>query len=81
MVRDPIRDHKHAAKLLLRAYKAAEPDAVRRVRAVIHSANPEHPATLIRGVKPVGLQKCQHVIAVEHGYADWSDLLDGERAG
>jgi hypothetical protein len=71
--RDPIRDHKQAAKQLLRAYKAGAAGAKARVQHHIRSARPAH------GGEPVGLQKCQHVIAKELGYESWMDMLDEER--
>lgn len=73
MVRDPIRDHKAAAKRLLREYKAGDAKAKARVHRHIRNARPEF------GARPVGLQKCQHVIACELGYESWTDMLDEER--
>jgi hypothetical protein len=73
MVRDPIRDHKQAAKQLLRDYKAGDAPAKVRVHRHVRSARPEY------GARPVGIQKCQHVIAKELGYESWIDMLDEER--
>jgi hypothetical protein len=69
--RDPIKEHKQAAKRLLQAYKANDAQAVSRVHRYIRSAR-QHG-------EPVGIQKCQYVIAQELGYADWTDMLDEER--
>jgi hypothetical protein len=69
--RDPIRDHKQAAKALLKAYKAGDASAKARVHRHIRSAR-------LHG-EPVGLQKCQHVLAKELGYESWMDMLDEER--
>jgi hypothetical protein len=73
MLHDPIRDHKQRAKVLLKEYKAGDVKAKARVVRYIRSARPEF------GGRPVGIQKCQHVIAKELGYESWLDMLDEER--
>jgi len=73
VIHDPIRDHKQRAKVLLKAYQAGDAKAKVRVQRYIRSARPEF------GARPVGIQKCQHVIARELGYESWMDMLDEER--
>jgi hypothetical protein len=59
--------HRRSAKDLLRACRAQDPDALRRYGAVWQDP------------KPPSLQRCQHVIAKEHGANDWDDLTQRSR--
>ncbi len=60
-----IENLKKQAKALLRAIRAAEPDALRRLRSV--TAQPGNPDC-------IQLSNAQFVLAREHGFASWSRL-------
>ena len=59
------------AKALMRAVANGDPDALQRVGVIF--ADVAHPDP----GRPIscGLQRCQHVIAREHGASSWVDLL------
>jgi len=60
-----LKEHRQDAWELLRDYRAGEPTAVSRVRAVLRQVEPERDVTL---------QRVQHVIAVESKFANWGEL-------
>jgi hypothetical protein len=61
-----VRKHAKAARDLLRGILEWDPDAMERYHRVWIM------------VQPAGLQRCQHVIALEQGFKDWKDLLAQE---
>ena len=67
-MRDPISVYKKIAKKMLKAYRAGDPDAVRRVEAVYDDQG--------RGVS---LMKMQHVLAREAGYKNWTEMVNAVR--
>lgn len=59
-----VRWFKQQAKQLLKAHRGGDESAVKRIRN--HTRNMTH----------VHLQKVQHVVAKEAGFANWKDLID-----
>jgi len=68
----PIDHFKKGAKALLKQVQDREPAACERARQVFNDlsskTDPEVSAAL-------GLMRAQHILAVEHGFAKWDDLL------
>jgi hypothetical protein len=59
-----LEHHRKGAKRLVRAFRAGEPDAVRRAEAVLCA----------RARERFGLSDAQHVVARELGHRSWPDL-------
>jgi hypothetical protein len=59
-----LEHHRKEAKRLVRAFRAGDPEAVRRAEAVLGD----------RAARRFVLGDAQHVIAREHGHRTWPDL-------
>jgi hypothetical protein len=70
----PVDFFKKRAKEFLAQVKAGDPDAIRRVRRVFKDAVEKQNDAL---AVDFGLQRAQHVVAVEHGYLSWEALTSG----
>lgn len=68
----PLDHFTKRARELQSRVRAGDPDACARVRAVFSdaSAKPDHE------LADLELMRAQHVVAVEHGFADWKALKD-----
>jgi hypothetical protein len=62
---DVVEHHRKDAKRLLRAFRAGDADAVRRVELVLGE----------RARERFLLSDAQHVVAVEQGYRTWPELV------
>jgi len=63
---DTVRWFKAQAKKLLKAHRAGDNEATKRIRRKVRNMNHVH------------LQKVQHVVAVEAGFANWKALVDAD---
>lgn len=61
---DTVRWFKTRAKNLLKAHRAGDEKATKRIKEKVRNMNHVH------------LQKVQHVVAVEAGFANWKALVD-----
>ena len=67
---DVTETYKKAAKALTKAVRSADPAAIARARAVYRDL-----AASESVVTAFGLMRAQHVVAVEHGFTSWANLI------
>src|SRR4051812_8644819 len=69
----PLRYFTQRAKKLQSRIRAGDADACGRVRRVFTDASVKSDREL---AGDLGLMRAQHVVAVEHGFANWKALTD-----
>ncbi|MBC96944.1 MAG: hypothetical protein CME63_04300 [Halobacteriovoraceae bacterium] len=60
----PVKFFKREAKILFKQVKANDDKALARVTSIIKDSN------------KISLMRVQHVIAVEHGFSKWEELIN-----
>jgi ankyrin repeat protein len=71
--RPNLEQYRKQAKDLVKAFKSADADAIRRIQTSHRSASKEAPAE-------IALADAQYVIAREHGFASWPKFADHIKA-
>src|SRR5512134_1307508 len=69
----PIEYLRKLAKTLTKQVRDADPIAIARVRAVFFDLAEK---TDVDVRSALSLMRAQHVVAVEHGFPKWNDLID-----
>ena len=69
----PIKYFKKAAKALHKQVAEGDPEAITRARAVFTDLAEKLDAEVAASF---GLMRAQHVVAVEHGFTQWNDLIE-----
>ncbi len=69
-----IEHYRHAARHLQKALQAEEADAAPRISRNLSRLSDAAPKEIFAA--DIGLQECQHVVAREHGYDNWAQVVD-----